>query len=101
MRHVIQFANYSPAADIVVTANCFVMIILVACSYISRKRDSKLFLTMVGLVLVSAWVNMVFYTLASMPEHQLAANWLRCFFHALLFLIFVYYISYICEATNY
>ena len=101
MRHVIQFANYSPAADIVVTAICFVMIILVACSYISRKRDSKLFLTMVGLVLVSAWVNMVFYTLASMPEHQLEANWLRCFFHALLFLIFVYYIAYICEATNY
>ena len=101
MRHIIHFANYTPAADIVVAAICFVMIILVTCSYISRKRDSKLFLTMVGLVLASAWVNMLFYTLASIPEHHLTANWLRCIFHALLFLIFVYYIAYICEATNY
>ena len=101
MKHIIHFANYTPAADILVTAICFVMIILVACSYISRKRDSKLFLTMVGLVLASAWADISFYTLAAMPEHHLAASWLRCIFHALLFLIFVYYIAYICEVTHY
>ena len=93
--------NYSPAADIVVTAICLVMIVLVFFSYISRTRASTLFLSMVGLVLIAAWSDIAFYTMAVNPDLQVAANWLRCFYHAILFLIFVHYIAYICEVTHY
>ena len=101
MSQTIHFSNYSPAADIVVTAVCFVMVILVIFSNISRTRSFKLFISMVALVLAAAWTDISFYTLAAMPEHQLAANWLRCVYHAMLLLIFVHYVAYICEVTRY
>ena len=100
MKHI-HFANYSPAADIVVAAICFVIIILVVFSYISKTRSSKFFLTMVGLILGAAWTDMCFYTLAAHGHHLVLANWMRCIFHGFLFLIFVYYIAYICEVTQY
>ena len=101
MNHSILLDNYSPAADFVVTAICFVMIILLAVSYVSRTRSSVLFLSMVGLVLAAAWTDILFYTLAVKPDHLVLANWIRCFYHALLFLIFVHYVAYICEITHY
>ena len=101
MKQHIHFASYSPAADIVVTAVCFVMIILVVFSNISKTRGFKLFFVLVGLVLGAAWTDITFYTLAADPKYQTVANWMRCIYHALLFLIFVYYIAYICEVTNY
>ena len=69
MNHSILLDNYSPAADFVVTAICFVMIILLAVSYVSRTRSSVLFLSMVGLVLAAAWTDILFYTLAVKPDH--------------------------------
>jgi len=101
MNKSILLDNYSPAADIVVTALCFVMFTLVLFSYVSRKRSSKLFLTMIGLALISAWTDISFYTLAVSPGMEVLANWVRCIYHATLFLIFVYYVAYICEATRY
>ena len=101
MNRVILFDNYTPAADIVVAAICLVMIVLVAFSYISRTRSSKLFLSMVGLVLFAAWTDITFYTIVAMPEYQVVANWLRCAYHAMLLLIFVHYVAYICEVTHY
>ncbi len=100
MKHIL-LDNYTPAADIVVTAICFVMIILLAVSYISRTRSSVLFLSMVGLVLAAAWADILFYTVAVTTEHPVLANWIRCVYHTLLFLIFVHYIAYICEVTQY
>ena len=100
MKHI-HFANYSPAADIVVTAICFVMIILAVFSYINKTRSSKLFLTMVGLVLGAAWSDILFYVLVNHPSCTVFANWLRFVYHVALFLIFVYYIAYICEVTRY
>ena len=93
--------NYSPAADIVVSTVCLVMIVLVAFSYVSRTRSTKYFLSMVILVLVAAWADIAFYTVAVMPGQEVLANWMRCFYHAMLFLIFVHYIAYICEVTRY
>lgn len=101
MSNHILFDNYSPAADIVVASVCLVMFVLVAFSYVSRKRSTKLFFTMIGLVLVSAWADISFYTMAADPALHTVANWVRCVYHATLFLIFVYYIAYICEATKY
>lgn len=101
MNQFIHFTSYSPAADIVVTAVCLVMLVLVFFSNISRTRSFKLFITMVVLVLVAAWADITFYTLAAVPACQRAADWLRCVYHALLLLIFVYYIAYICEVTRY
>ena len=101
MSHHIQFANYSPAADIVVSAVCLVMAILVAFSYLSRERKSRLFLLMVALVFAAAWADMTFYVLATVPATQVLANWLRCGYHSLLYLLFVYYVAYVCEVTHY
>lgn len=101
MSRVILFSAYSPAADIVVMAICLVMVVLINFSYISRSRSFKLFLEMVGLVFSAAAADISFYTFAVMPSHQVLANWLRCIYHALLLMIFVFYIAYICEVTNY
>ncbi len=101
MNQYISFSNYSPAADIVVAAVCFVMLILVFFSNISRTRSFKLFVDMVVLVLLAAWTDITFYTLAAMPSFAYVANWTRCVYHALLLLIFVYYVAYICEVTRY
>lgn len=101
MNHIISFSTYSPAADIVVMAICLVMLVLIFFSYIGRSRSFKLFQTLVGLVFFAAAADISFYTLAAMPKHQVLANWMRCLYHALLLLIFVYYIAYICEVTDY
>ena len=101
MKTMIHFSTYSPAGDIVVTAVCLVMIVLAYFSYISRNRGFKLFITMVCLLLATAWADISFYALASAPAYQVPANWMRCVFHSLLLSIFVYYIAYICEVTRY
>ena len=99
----ITFSKYSPAADIVVASICFVMLVLVWFSFISRTKSFKYFVSMVILLLVAAWADILFYSLAVNPAHsvQLFANWLRCLYHAALLLIFVHYVAYICEATRY
>ena len=101
MSQYIHFTTYSPAADIVVMAICLVMVVLVFFSYFSKTRSSRLFLAIVGLVYISSFLDVSFYTIVTKPEHQVLANWLRCIFHAALLLIFVYYIAYICEITHY
>ena len=101
MGHGVVFSSYTPAADIVVSAVCLVMIILVSFSYISKTRSSVLFLSMVGLVLAASWTDITFFTIASIPEYQVLANWIRCAYHGMLFLIFVHYIAYICEVVQY
>lgn len=60
MNQYIHFSYYSPAADIVVSSICLVMIVLVVFSYISRTRSFRLFLSMVCLVLAAAWTDMLF-----------------------------------------
>lgn len=97
----ISFTTYSPAADIVVASICLVMIVLVISSYISRTRSFRLFLIMVGLVLVAACTDISFYMLATMPGYAIMANWMRCVHHAALLMILVFYIAYICEVTYY
>ena len=101
MKTVIHFSTYSPTGDIVVTSVCLVMIVLAYYSNISRNRGFKLFITMVCLLLATAWADITFYALASAPAYQVVANWMRCIFHSLLLSIFVYYIAYICEVTRY
>ena len=101
MNQSISFSTYTPAADIVVMAICLVMLVLIFFSYVSRSRSFKLFQTMVGLVFFAAAADISFYFLAVIPEYQSLANWIRCLYHALLLLIFVYYIAYICEVTDY
>lgn len=101
MGNYVDFSNYTPAADIVVTAICLVMIVLVSFSYIKRNRNSQLFLKIVLLLLFAAWVDITFYTIAPVEGLQLVANWMRCIYHALLCLIFTYYVAYICEVTKY
>ena len=78
MSQQIHFSSYTPAADIVVTAICLVMIILVAFSYIGRTRSFKLFVSMVWLLLSAAWADILFYTLAAVPGYEILANWTRC-----------------------
>lgn len=101
MRQYIHFTNYSPAADIVVTAVGLVMMVLVVFSHISRTRAFRLFLSIVCLVLMAASTDILFYTLASTPALRTLANWTRCAYHVILLLTFVYYIAYICEVTRY
>ena len=103
MNQFIRFSSYSPAADIVAAAICLVMIVLVVCSYISRTRSFRLFLSMVVLLFSASGLNILFYYLAGRtePAYLYAANWLRCAFHSAVLMIFVHYVAYICEVTHF
>lgn len=100
-KNIVLLDNYSPAADIVCAAVCLVMFVLIGLSYISKTKSTKYFLSMVGLVFVSALTDMTFYSFATVPELGTIANWIRCAYHIMLFLIFVHYIAYICEITRF
>ena len=48
------YGSYTPVGDLVTIAVCFVILILLFCSFIKRTRSFRIFLMIVGLLLVSA-----------------------------------------------
>ncbi|MBR6222550.1 MAG: EAL domain-containing protein [Lachnospiraceae bacterium] len=55
------FDNYSPVADIVVMACCFVFFILIKFAYIRKTKSFNIFFTMLILLLISAATNIIFH----------------------------------------
>lgn len=95
-------ASYYPVGDLLVVSICFVMLVLMAFSYNRKSRSFRLFLGLIGLLIVSADVNVTFNMMARMDrvEFQGVVSVLRCVYHACLFGIFLLYVCYIIEVTR-
>ena len=102
MGHIDYVSNYSPIGDLVVVSVCIVMLILMLFSYVSRTRSFKVFLGIIGLVVLSALTDVSFNMFAAMGRAELlpVVKILRCAYHASLFAIFVLFIVYIAEVTR-
>ena len=102
MNRQFLFSSYTPVGDIIVISICFVMLILISFSYVRKTRSFKIFLGIIGLLILACNVDVSFYVLATAgkPRWLPVAYGLRCVYHALLFAVFVLYIQYICEVTG-
>ena len=95
------FTRYSPSGDLVVVSICLVMFILMLFSFNRRTRSFKVFLSVVGVLIVAACADVTFNMLASRgPQALSMVRVSRCVYHAALFLIFQMFIVYIGEVTQ-
>ena len=94
--------SYSPVGDLVVVSVCFVMLILMLFSYNRRTRAFKIFLSVVGMLIVAAYADVAFNMLAiaNSTRYLTLVKVLRCVYHGALFMIFFLYVEYICEVTQ-
>ena len=53
-----SFDNYMFAGDVGVIAVCFVMLILLTTSFVSRTRSLRIFLSVIGLLILAASANL-------------------------------------------
>ena len=102
MSRVIQMGDYSPVGDLVVVSVCWVMIVLMLFSYIRKSKSFRIFLALIGVLMVAALTDVTFHSLAASGKPALYgyAYALRCVFHALLFSIFVLFAVYIAETAR-
>ena len=97
-----NISGYTPVGDLAVVSVCLVMIILIIFSYVRKTRSFRIFLGIIGLLILAAYVDVGFYTVlsAGKPELYSLASGMHCAFHGLLYLVFLCYVAYILEVTR-
>ena len=98
----VLFERFSPAADLTVVAVCSVMLILMLFSYVSRGRSLRIFLCVLGAVVLAACSDVIWNMFIRMKNPSLypTAYVFRVFYHATLFAAFFLYAFYIAEVTG-
>ena len=88
--------NYSPSGDVAVIAICLVMIILLMTSYVSRTRSLRIFMTVIGLLIGAALVNIGYHGLLAKgdPAFFHLAYAMRITYHALLLTVLFLFVLY-------
>ena len=94
--------GYYPVADLTVISICFVMIVLILSSYIRKTRSFRVFLSLIGAVMLAALSSVSFnmFAQSGLPKYYPAVRVFRCIYHAALFTIFFLYVLYIGEVTQ-
>lgn len=64
MGQSIRYQTYTPAGDVIVISICLVMMILIVYSYIKQTKSYRIFLTVMGLVMLAAYANILLHALA-------------------------------------
>ena len=98
----VSFDNYSPAGDIAVIASCAVIIILLLTSYVSRTHGYRIFLTIIGLLVAAASVDIAYHALLLDADPGLynVIYVLRILYHVLLFDVFFLFALYTTVASG-
>ena len=99
IRHI-DFSSYTPVGDLTVVAICLVMMNLIFFSYINKTRSFRIFLSIIGFLVVSACADVSFYSVVKSGENLFFARLLRCVFHAALYLTFLHFVLYIISVTK-
>ncbi len=99
MGQQLYFDNYSPVGDLIVVAICFVMIILVAASYVSKTKGFNLFLNMIGYLVLASFCDIIHHQLYTnvADGNYTAVYVIRILYHAFLFSILLLFVVYIVE----
>ena len=100
MIRYVDFSGYTPVGDLTVIAICLVMMNLIAFSYINKTRSYRIFLSIIGLLLVAANADVAFFSVARTGNAPLLASVLRCVYHAALYMIFLHFVIYIIAVTK-
>jgi len=97
-----NISGYTPVGDLAVVSICVVMIVLIIFSYVRKTRSFRIFLGIIGLLILAANVDVGFYSIlsADRPELHSLAGGMHCAFHGLLYLVFLCYVAYILEVTR-
>ena len=100
MIHQLQFAGYSPIGDLTAVAVCFVMLILIYFSYTNKTRSFHVFLSLIGLIIAAALMNVFTYTVAVSGGQMALAGGLRGAYHCLLYMTFLHFVIYIAATAR-
>ena len=92
--------NYTPVGDLIVIAVCFVMLALIHFSYIRKSAAFRVFLTIIGCLVLTAVLNIVFNRLNFLYGAAPVVYVFRCLFHTALFTVFFLFTLYITEVTR-
>ena len=96
------FEKFSPTADLVVIAACSIMVILMLFSYVSRGLSLRIFLSVIGALVLAALTDVSWNMIVKMKDPSLytLGYIFRVVYHAMLYLIFFLYCFYITEVTG-
>jgi len=96
------FENYSPAADVLVVAVCFVFIILIRAAYINQTRSFRYLRHMIYLAIISSVSNILFHIamnrIGEIPNVFIYVP--RVAFHVTLYMILCMQVQYLKETVR-
>ena len=92
-------SGYSPVADLSVASLCFVICILTFFSFIRHSKSYRIFMGIVGVLFLVSDTNVTYHMMLE-KNIPIGAAVLRCVTHAMLFVIFLLYVVYICDVTH-
>ena len=96
------FDNYTPVSDIAMMALCFVMYALVLTSYVTRTRSYRIFMVVLGSLVLAGMTNVSYNMLLKTGDVAYAGAVYagRITYHAILYFMFVMFSVYIGEVTG-
>ena len=98
----IGFDGYSPAGDVAVIATCAVIVILLTTSFVNRNRGFRIFMCIVGILVVASFANIAYHGLLAYndPSTYGAIYVLRIVYHTLLFDALFLFVLYTTVVTG-
>ena len=102
MNHLIAFDNYNLSGDVATIAICFVVVVLLKTSYVSRTRNYRIFQNIIFSIWLAATVNIIYHSLPANGGSAavIAAYVLRVLYQAFLLDIFFLFALYATEASQ-
>ncbi len=102
MSFITSMDAYSPIGDLVTIAICWVLFILMFCSYIRRTRSFRIFLFILGFLLLAANASVTYRTLLShwQPSLTVLIYITRIVMHTSMFAIFHLFVVYIGDVAH-
>ena len=92
--------NYTPVGDLVTVAICWVMLALIAFSYVRKTPAFRVFMVIIPCLMLAALLDVSYNMIALNTGATLLVYILRCLFHAALFTVFFLFTLYIIEVTH-
>ena len=96
------FDNYAMSTDIAVVALCLVMVILLLTSYVSKTRSFSIFMNIIFLLVIAAFINIYYHILLvnNNPETYNLIYILRIAYHVILYDVFFLFSLYATVAAG-
>ena len=92
--------NYTPVGDLVTVAICWVMLFLIAFSYVRKTPAFRVFRVIIPTLMLSALLNITYNQLAQTTGATPVVYIIRCLFHTALFTVFFLFSLYITEVAR-